>query len=331
MEYQYNNGNSNRPKDDTTVPSNPNIDDDADLQYNTNVSEYRYYGNPKTIKKSDYGRLKEITYARLGITVDRVKQELLGMKEDLIDPSTGKEYPDSFYEMYINSACAQVEKEFDITIRPRVKAERLDFNNTDFNSYMYTRTYLRPIIQVDDLRLSFNNTSNFKFPDQWIKVTARYGQIEVQPNFLMGVDSNFNTLGMPLFDSTNLSPMSAMYGYGNTQFAPQMVNATYIAGMLPQDPNNIGINEDIFIQPDLITYIAKYAAIEVLEKWGRLVIGAGIAGYSISIDGYSSSVDSTQSAENTASTADIKLIQDDMKDLRNALQSYYGYSMGVLS
>lgn len=87
----------------------------------------------------------------------------------------------------------------------------------------------------------------------------------------------------------------------------------------------------MFIQPDLIAYIAKDAAIEVLERWGRLILGAGIAGYSISMDGISSSIDSTQSAENTGSTADIKLLQTDMKDIRNALKSYYGYNLGVLS
>jgi len=74
----------------------------------------------------------------------------------------------------------------------------------------------------------------------------------------------------------------------------------------------------------LIAYAAKYAAIEVLERWGRTAIGAGIAGFDVSIDGISTNVNSTQSAENTASTADIKLMQADMKHMKDTLMEYYG-------
>lgn len=301
------------------------------MEFHTDKSEYEYYGNPKTIRKTDYDRLNQIDYNALGITIDRVKLELLGLRDDLTDPTTGKEYPDAFYTEMINKAVAKTEKEFDIVVRPRIRHERLDFNQTEFNSYVALRTYERPIIQVDELKFIFNNQSTYDFPDEWLKVTARYGQIEVQPNFMMGFDSSYNMLGLSMFEAPSEQDLLDPNSYGSTQFAPQMVGCTYIAGMLPQKANEVGINSDIFIQPDLVAYIAKDAAIEVLERWGRLILGAGISGYSATIDGISTSVDSTQSAENTGSSADIKLIQEDMKDMRSALQSYYGYNLGFLS
>ena len=303
------------------------------IDYNATESDFEYYGNPKVIANKDFDKLSLITYDALGLTVDRVKNELLGLGEDLIDPTTGKEYPDSFYEQMIDKSVSKTEKEFDIVVRPRINHERLDFNQTEVNSYMFLRTYERPIIQVTNLRFIYTNSSHYDFPDPWLKVTSRYGQLEVQPNFLMGVNSNFNLANLAVYDNSTLSDMNLgdLNSYGSLQFAPQMIGCTYIAGMLPQDPKNRGINRDMFIQPDLIAYIAKDAAIEVLERWGRLILGAGIAGYSISMDGISSSIDATQSAENTGSTADIKLLQTDMKDIRNALKSYYGYNLGVLS
>ena len=299
------------------------IDEDA-------YENYNYYGNPKVIKKEDYSRLDEFTYARLGLTPERVKLELLGMEDELIDRPRVEQYPDSFYEQMINMAAARSEKEFDIVIRPRVNDEPLDFNTAEANSYMYLRTYERPIIQVDDLRIMFNNRSAYVYPDEWLKVTHRYGQLEIQPNFMFGTDSNFVFQSLNMFETSVSSGLLDSYNY-NSNFAPQMIGCRYIAGMLPQPEGNVGINRDIFIQPDLIAYIAKIAAIEVLERWGRMAIGAGIAGYGISVDGINTNIQSTQSAENTASTADIKLMQTDMKDLRNALTSYYGLNIGVLA
>lgn len=300
-------------------------DEDGNVRDN-----FAYYGNPRRIKNED--ELKKVTLESLGLTVERVKLELLGMDSDLILPD-GTQYNDGFYEQMIEYAVGLTEKEFDIVVRPRKNVEALDFNRADFNSYMYVRTQQRPVIQVEEIELHFDNRRIIRYPDEWIKVTNRFGQIELQPTFMSQGISNLTiaqSMGMGMGFGNIFSNSYGIENRGN-EFAPQMIGCTYYAGMLPIPEDERGVNRDWYIQPDLVAYIAKLSAIEVLERWGRLVLGAGIAGYSIAIDGISSTVNSTQSAENTASTADIDLIKKDMKQLHDALKSYYGFNMGVIS
>lgn len=303
----------------------------------TAASNNSYYGNPKYIvTKEDYEDLSNITYAMLGLTVDRVKNELLGMNDDLVDPTTNKEFPDSFYEQCIALGVDTTEKTFDIVIKPRIVKEPIDYNESDFNSFVFTHLSSRPIIQVDELVMMFNNQRLITYPDEWIKVHSRYGQVQIQPSLMLqqGISTGINALGLyPAGYSSypfGLSPLSSS-SYGNSMFIPDMMGCTYIAGMLPPDKEKQGLNLDCFIQPTIIAYVAKLAAIEALERWGRLILGAGIASFGVNVDGMSSNVVSTQSAMYTGSTADIDLLKDDMKTLQKAIQSYYGYNIGVLA
>lgn len=293
-----------------------------------NYGMTQFYGNPK--KVPDESILPQITLEVLGFTRESVKEQLLGMDHDLVDPATNKPYTDAFYDHMIEQSVGKVENELNIVIRPRLVNERLDYNEAEYNSYMYLRTTQRPILQVDKLMMQFNNSPVMDYPDKWIKVTNLFGQIEVQPTLLMqsatGMIPNSLTIaGYPSGNPTSILPNM------NPMWAPQMIGCTYVAGMLPPRPEDRGINQWWFPRPDLIAYVAKQATIEVLERWGRLILGAGIAGYGINVDGISTQVDSTQSAENTGSTADIKLLQTDMKNIKDGLVAYYGYNLGVLS
>lgn len=300
---------------------------------NKDSSYFDYYGNPKYIEKKDYQKLFNLTYADLGLTVDRVKNELLGMGDDLVDPTTNKEFTDSFYEQCIAVGVDTTEKTFDIVIKPRLEKEPIDYNESDFNSYVYTHLSCRPIIQVDELVMMFNNQRLVTYPDDWIKVHSRYGQVQIQPSMLL--QQGFMSSGVLLNSRVPAFPAGlvpfASSNYGNSMFAPDMIGCTYLAGMLPPDPNDSGVNRERFIQPTIIAYVAKLAAVEVLERWGRLILGAGIASYGVNVDGMSTNIVSTQSAMYTGSTADIDLLKDDMKTLAQAIRSYYGYNIGVLS
>lgn len=294
----------------------------------------KYYGNPHRIE--DESLLPQITLETLGFTRQSVKDQLIGLGRDLIDPDTGKPYTDQLYDDLIAQAVANTEKEFDIVIRPRINQEKQDFNRADFTSYMKLQTQERPIIQVDELVMQFNNQPLMKFQDSWLKVYHRYGQIEVNPDMLLNMTGGLSNLGMMTTVASTGIPLlgsqaGVMGNYGSQEFAPQMLGITYVAGMLPPSPADRGINREWYVHPDLIAYVAKKATIEVLERWGRLILGAGIAGYNIAVDGISTGVQSTQSAENTGSTADIKLLQADMKDIHDNLAAYYGYNMGLIS
>jgi hypothetical protein len=124
-------------------------------------------------------------------------------------------------------------------------------------------------------------------------------------------------------------PMIAGVPYmtGNN-FAPQMFHLEYVAGMLP--PSRAGVTGTLEMHPDLWNMIIKIALRDVFEQWGRLIIGAGIANMTISVDGFSQSIDSTQSAMYGGASADIIQLNQDIQSLYSGLRSYYGTNMGII-
>lgn len=280
----------------------------------------RYSGNPDYALGDTY---KKVTLESLGINKQLVKNELMGMDNDLTDPVTGKPYPDSFYDLMIERAVAQAEKTFDVAILPRIQVDKLDYHRNDFNAFAYLQATYRPILSVKDLLLYYNNQDIMHIPDEWIKVTNRTGQLQVSPSVLMqGLNTTINPTIYPILNSPyGMTPSP----YQETEFSPQMLGITYVAGMMPRpDDDRRGISRDYVIQPDMLSYIAKLAAIEILEKWSRNIIGAGIASYNVSVDGISTGLDTTSSPENSAATAEVSQLERDMKPIKESLLSFYG-------
>lgn len=280
----------------------------------------RYSGNPDYALGDTY---KKVTLESLGINKQLVKNELMGMDNDLTDPVTGKPYPDSFYDLMIERAVAQAEKTFDVAILPRIQVDKLDYHRNDFNAFAYLQATYRPILSVKDLLLYYNNQDIMHIPDEWIKVTNRTGQLQVSPSVLMqGLNTTINPTIYPILNSPyGMTPSP----YQETEFSPQMLGITYVAGMMPRpDDDRRGISRDYIIQPDMLSYIAKLAAIEILEKWSRNIIGAGIASYNVSVDGISTGLETTSSPENSAATAEVAQLERDMKPIKESLLSFYG-------
>ena len=301
------------------------------LAHNSEVDNYfklvdekgsiqNYTGNPDYALGDKY---KKITLESLGINIQLVKNELLGMDNDLVDPVTGQPYSDEFYNQMIERAVAQAEKTFDVAILPRLQVDKLDYHRNDFNAFAYMQTNYRPILNIKDLTLYYNNQNILRVPDEWIKVTNRTGQIQVSPSVLMqGLNTTINPTIYPIINSPyGMTPSP----YQETEFAPQMLGVTYVAGMMPHPNGDArGVNRDYIIQPDMLSYIAKLAAIEILEKWSRNIIGAGIASYNVSVDGISTGLETTASPENSAATAEVAQLERDMKPIKESLLNFYG-------
>ena len=276
----------------------------------------RYAGNPDLTLGQDYSK---VTLEDLGLNIDLIKNELMGMNNDLVDPVTGKPYPDDFYNQILERAVAEAEKIFDVAILPRVQVDRMDYHREDFNAFAYLQTNYRPILQVNDLTLYYNNQTILSVPDEWLKVTNRTGQIQVSPSVLMqGLNTTINPTIYPIINSPyGMTPSP----YQETEFAPQMLGVTYVTGMMPRT-GRAGINYDWMIQPDMLGYIAKLAAIEILERYGRSILGPGIASYSVHVDGIGTNVDTTQSPEFAATSGEIRNLQDDMKSIEQRLRKF---------
>lgn len=286
----------------------------------SNNSLINYYGNPNYLSLLPDGtNYQDITLDNLGFTPDSVRFELKGMVDDLTNSETGETYEDSDYQSLITQYVSEAENKFDIVIRPRLKFDRADYYRNDFDAYMYIRTEQRPIIHVEDVKIYFNNQNIFDYDDDWIKVSNRMGQVQIQPALFQ--QGYAQSAMLPLNMTTMLYGIPPVI---QNEYAPQMIGLSYIAGMLPTTSSDIGINRDVYPRPELIAWVAKKTAIGILERWGRNIIGPGIASFGVSIDGISSQLNTTQSAEYSATKAEIDTLNEELATIEDGLMSYYG-------
>jgi len=272
------------------------------------------HNNPEMI---DVDNIDDITLADYGYTSNFLKGYMFGLKIE--DPATGKEMGDDFYEHFLETAINQAEQDLDIAIIPRALQEHHDYRSQEFNSYMHTHAYRRPILQVQDLKIEYNGRTMYSYPSDWIKTYHLFGHVEVSPSPLTGSLDNYR-------GAAHANPLYGFYNMGvhtrGKTFAPKMVHLDYIAGMLPR--KNRGYNKPWEVPATLDQYIAKLALKEVFQQWGRLLIQPGLASTSINIDGVSQSMGTTQSAQYSAMSAELGQITSDIDDLRERLKSYFG-------
>lgn len=296
------------------------------VQFDYDNSSTYDINNPKRI---DLSKVDDVTPADIGLTPYMIKKYMFGLK--IVDPDTKQELDDSVYEHLIDTKIPYAEQQLGIAILPRIIAnERHDYYANDFMHYNYIQTYERPILQVNSVEMMYNNQRLEKFPTSWLKVYTRTGEIEVNPAVIVG-DSSVMNGGEAYMNGTQAissAPLWGLPGVASTDVVPQALQYTYVAGMLP--PTRRGITRDWEVPLDLVQLIAKYVLRELLEIWGDLIIGAGIAGESLSVDGISESTTTTQSAMYTGGAARIKLIDDTIASLEQGLRNRYGYNKGSL-
>jgi len=296
------------------------------VQFDYDNSSTYDINNPKRI---DLSKVDDVTPADIGLTPYMIKKYMFGLR--IVDPDTKQELDDSVYEHLIDTKIPYAEQQLGIAILPRIIAnERHDYYANDFMHYNYIQTYERPILQVNSVEMMYNNQRLEKFPTSWLKVYTRTGEVEVNPAVIVGDSSVMNggEAYMNGAQAISSAPLWGLPGIASTDVVPQALQYTYVAGMLP--PTRRGITRDWEVPLDLVQLIAKYVLRELLEIWGDLIIGAGIAGESLSVDGISESTTTTQSAMYTGGAARIKLIDDTIASLEQGLRNRYGYNKGNL-
>lgn len=272
-------------------------------------------------KHVDKDKVEDYTLEDYGFTVDNLKMNHFGI--DVKDPRTGEELPEAFYRSKIESAVAQVEKALDIVILPRVVSEHHDLYGNDFSNNMFMHVFQRPILQVENVKMEYGDYRVFNYPSRWWKVYNIPGHIEMLPSLLLsGENMNLSQayVGHPA--------MAGMPPVTSHQSAPQLFHVDYVAGMLP--PQRRGVSNPYEMHPDLWQVVIKMALKEIFEQWGRLIIGAGIADMSISVDGVSQSIGTTQSARYSGASAEIVQLDDDINNHLARLKSYYGLHVGIV-
>ena len=232
-------------------------------------------------------------------TEELVQNFLFGI--DLSD-SKGNPFPKALIISYINSAIAYAESLFDICLsRQEVESEPHDYERNDYTNWGYIQLWKRPVLEVKALRLMYGSRPAWEVSSDWLKIDKNSGKIQMFP-------SSGSVTSMIIGAS------GAIYGlYNSWDYAPQMWEVDYVAGM---ETNNLPAH--------LKELIYKKAVIGILQVWGDLILGAGIASSSISIDGLSQSIGTTQSAMFGGASARCEEYRKDIEALIPVLRQKYG-------
>lgn len=221
------------------------------------------------------------------ISVEQLKARYL-FGVDIID-NNGNELSDDTLKDYISIATDMLEKDLDISIIPKTVTEVKDY---DFNNYIdwgFLLLNQLPVRSVTSLVAKYPDQAVLTFPEEWFKLRPEDGILRLLPG--LGSYSGFTVAG-----GTGANFLPELFRYRSK--VPNLFEVTYEAGF-PDGCVPMSIN----------AAIGMIAGIMALNIAGDLVIGAGIASSSLSIDGLSQSINTTSSAENHAYSAKLKEFQ----------------------
>ena len=255
------------------------------------------------------------------IDVEKLKNVYLYGIE--IKDGDGIELPNSIYQQYIDNAVSLLEHYLDISITPIDNhVENKDYRFNDYVDWGYYMLNNYPVRSISSIELVYFRDELGQpevvqeIPLNWIRLQPHDGMVRLIPNARFPANLQISQTG-------NYFPEIL-----RTDFAPHLWRLTYSFGF---DPGKI---------PTLLNMaIGQLAAIQALVVGGNLVLGAGIAGSSISLDGLSQSIQTTQSAENSAFSATIKdysdklfgKTKDDPYSILRILKEYYkGQEMNII-
>ena len=121
----------------------------------------------------------------------------------------------------------------------------------------------------------YGNERSIDIPSDWIQLDKLTGQITLFP-----AAGSANSL--------IIGQTGTLFGFQGWNYAPMMWEVEYEAGI---DENDKTVPVSLLKEA-----VSKRASCGILNVWGDLIIGAGIANQSVSIDGISQSIGTTQSA-----------------------------------
>lgn len=224
---------------------------------------------------------------------------------NLADPQ-GNPLPEGLYIHYLNSAVDYLQNLLDITIsETKFTGERHDYIREDYRNWGFIQLQHNPIIEVKAVRMMYGNKPSIDIPLDWVQLNKLTGQITLFP-----AAGSANSL---IIGQTGM-----LFGFQSQwDYAPMLWEVDYVAGIDEKDPS---------MPVELLKEcVSKRAACGILNVWGDLIIGAGIASQSVSIDGLSQSIGTTQSAMFGGASARVQEYSKDIDErILPALRQKFG-------
>lgn len=219
----------------------------------------------------------------------------------------GSKLDNNTIRSYISSAQEQIEKYFAIKLLPILITEKLDYNRDDY-SYGFPQLKTSwPVRIAKSFIGKLNGIEQIVYPESWLSYrttnTGKYHrQLAVVPNGSV-INSDADVI---------LTGVSSHYGIRSYPRVPYYWDVQYETGF--------NIDE---IPEDLLQMVGMLAAIPLLAIAGDLILGAGIASQSLSIDGLSQSISSTSSATNAGYGARIIEYRKVIDGMKKEMKGYY--------
>jgi hypothetical protein len=217
---------------------------------------------------------------------------------------------------YIQAAQQEIEKYLNIKFVPELITETVSYYRDDYWQQFPIIKTNYPINTPLTLVGMVNKIEQIVYPQQWL-FTSKSSEgvmtrrLNVVPNGSVGAMGNADVI---------LTGISSNIGLQSWKNIPEYWQVQYVSGWNRKD-----------LPMDLVNLVGKFASIGIFNIFGDLIIGAGIASQSISIDSLSQSISTTSSAENSGFSSRIIMYQKEIKTSLERLKNIYkGFSFTVL-
>lgn len=210
--------------------------------------------------------------------------------------------PLTAYEVAKDYALAFLHTELGVRVPKGSFEWKEDFNTVDWGRWIHLKLPDRPVRSISEISVWYGSRKVFVIPDDWINLRDPLsGQVRIVP-----VSGPLALV--PLTSFAWLNFFTSIYGAR----LPDLIRVEYEAGY------------DIEELPGDLTHVAgMLMSMMVLNIQGDLIVGAGIASKSISLDGLSQMINTTSSATNAGYGARIIQYWKDLKQLVPALRAKY--------
>jgi hypothetical protein len=207
----------------------------------------------------------------------------------------------------ILAAQEMTEKMFMIKLNRTVIKEDLDFINSEWGSWGYLKASY-PVEDVTAMEGFINTIKQIKYPLEWVSHCKKSDE-----------NLYYRTIHLVPAGSTTAATSSSIVfsgitphlGFLGLDSIPNYWSIKYITGFHNNIPH------------DLIDFVGKLAAIQILGILGDILSGVGVTSTSLSFDGLSQSVATARGGTNSLFGARMLQYLNECKEQRKFFENFY--------
>lgn len=208
----------------------------------------------------------------------------------------------------IQVAQTKVENLFSIKLAKQVIYENRDFIRQEFMSWGYIKT-MYPIDYIDNLEGWINDVCQITYPREWLSI-KKIEAVAVYRNIYLIPNTGSKEGATMTQNSLIYNGISPHLGWFGQTYIPNYWRTRYITGWDK-------------IPADLLDFVAKLAALNVLAIIGDIIYGVGLTSINITLDGVSQVTPLSRSAQGGLFAGRIELYLDQMNNELPTLTSRY--------